>query len=199
MPTSVAIAATDYVSQTIDYSNNDFNGLNEFAIPDVSLKSITGATISVGFTYTTVEGETQNWYSDYQNVSYTLYNSTREKPITQFNVQYPQIVLLEEVKDGDVLRLTATSRTNAFIPVTATATIDEQKAEATFAVVELGKIQSSFTSTGNATVVGSAVRCSRQVGQDIRLCQCLADHQQPCRRAIYAGLDGQQPTVQHHL
>lgn len=55
MPTSVAIAATDYVSQTIDYSNNDFNGLNEFAIPDVSLKSITGATISVGFTYTTVE------------------------------------------------------------------------------------------------------------------------------------------------
>lgn len=155
VPTSVAIAATDYVSQTIDYSNNDFNGLNEFAIPDVSLKSITGATISVGFTYTTVEGETQNWYSDYQNVSYTLYNSTREKPITQFNVQYPQIVLLEEVKDGDVLRLTATSRTNAFIPVTATATIDEQKAEATFAVVELGKIQSSFTSTGNATVVGS--------------------------------------------
>lgn len=155
VPTSVAIAATDYVSQTIDYSNNDFNGLNEFAIPDVSLKSITGATISVGFTYTTVEGETQNWYSDYQNVSYTLYNSTREKPITQFNVQYPQIVLLEEVEDGDVLRLTATSRTNAFMPVTATATIDEQKAEATFAVVELGKIQSSFTSTGNATVVGS--------------------------------------------
>lgn len=155
VPTSVAIAATDYVSQTIDYSNNDFNGLNEFVIPDVSLKSITGATISVGFTYTTVEGETQNWYSDYQNVSYTLYNTTREKSISQFNVQYPQIVLLEEVEDGDVLRLTATSRTNAFMPVTATATIDEQKAEATFAVVELGKIQSSFTSTGNATVVGS--------------------------------------------
>ena len=155
VPTSVAIAATDYVSQTIDYSNNVFNGLNEFAIPDVSLKSITGATISVGFTYTTVEGETQNWYSDYQNVSYTLYNSTREKPISQYNVQYPQIVLLEEVADGDVLRLIATSRTNAFMPVTATATISEQKAEATFDIVELGKIQSTFASTGNASVVGS--------------------------------------------
>lgn len=155
VPTSVAIAATDYVSQTIDYSNNEFNGLNEFAIPDVFLKSITGATISVGFTYTTVEGETQNWYSDYQNVNYTLYNSTRDKPISQFNVQYPQIVLLEEVEDGDVLRLTATSRTDAFKAVEATATIAEQRAEATFAITELGRIEASFSKTGNASVVGS--------------------------------------------
>ena len=155
VPTSVAIAATDYVSQTLDYSNNEFSELAEFAVPDVSLKSITGATISVGFTYTTVVGETQNWYSDYQNVSYTLYNSTREKPISQFNVQYPQIVLFEEVEDGDVLRLTATSRTNAFMPVEATAIIAEQRAEATFGIVELGRIQSSFTTTGNASVVGS--------------------------------------------
>lgn len=155
VPTSIAIAASDYVSQTIDYSNNEFNGLGEFAVPDVSLKSITGATISVGFTYTTVEGETQNWYSDYQNVSYTIYNSTREKPISQFNVQYPQIVLLEEVEDGDVLRLTATSRTNAFKTVEATATITEQRAEATFGITELGRIEASFSKTGNASVVAS--------------------------------------------
>lgn len=155
VPTSVAFTASDYVSQTMDFSNNEFEGLSEFAVPDVSLKSITGATISVGFTYTSVDGEAQNWYSDYQNVSYTLYNITREKPIGQFNVQYPQIVLLEEVEDGDVLRLTATSRTNAFMPVAATATIAEQKAEATFDIVELGQIQSSFTATGNASVVGS--------------------------------------------
>lgn len=155
VPTSVAFAATDYVSQTIDYSNNDFNGLNEFAIPDVSLKSITGATITLGFTYTLCDGETQNWYNDYQNVSYTLYNITRDKPISQFNVQYPQIVLLEEIEDGDVLSLQATSRTNAFMPVETTATIAEQKAEATFGIVELGQIRSSFTTTGNSSVVGS--------------------------------------------
>lgn len=155
VPTSVAIAVSDYVSQTINYSNNEFNGLSEFVVPDVSLKSITGATISVGFTYTTVDGETQNWYSDYQNVSYTLYNNTREKQISQFNVQYPQIVLLEEVEDGDVLRLTATSRTNAFKTVETTVTIAEQKAETTFAITELGRIEASFSKTGNASVVGS--------------------------------------------
>lgn len=155
VPTSVAIAATDYVSQTIDYSDNEFDGLNEFAVPDVSLKSITGATINVDFTYTTVDGETQNWYSDYQNVSYTLYNITKNHAVSQYNVQYPQIVLLEDIDDGDVLRLTATSRTNAFMPVEATATIAEQKAAATFGIVELGQIQSSFATTGNASVVGS--------------------------------------------
>lgn len=153
--TSVAVAATDYVSQTLDYSNDEFSGVTEFAVPDVSLKSITGATISVGFTYTTVEGETQNWYSDYQNVSYTLYNITREKPVSQFNVQYPQIVLLEEVEDGDMLRLTATSRTNAFKAIEATTTIAEQKAEATFAITELGRIEASFSKTSNASVVGA--------------------------------------------
>lgn len=154
VPTSVAFAASDYVSQTIN-CDSLLTGTREVTLPDVSLKTITGATITLGFTYTPCEGETQNWYSDYQNVSYGVFNVTKNKAISQYNVQYPQIVLLEEVADGDVLRLTATSRINAFMPVMTTVTIAEQKAETTFAVVELGKIQSSFTSTGNAAVVGS--------------------------------------------
>lgn len=155
VPTSIAFASSDYVSQTVDLSNYELSELSEFAVPDVSLKSITGATINIGFTYTTVEGETQNWFSDYQNVNYELFNVTKNLTVSQYNVQYPQIVLLEEVEDGDVLRLQATSRTNAFMPVEATATIAEQKAEATFGIVELGQIQSTFTKTGNASVVGS--------------------------------------------
>ena len=155
VPTSVAFAASDYVSQTVDFNNNEFNELNEFAVPDVSLEAITGATISIGFTYTPCEGEAQSWYSDYQNVNYELFNVTKNHAVSQFNVQYPQIVLLEDIEDGNMLRLTATSRTNAFMPVEATATIAEQRAEATFGIVELGQIHSSFTTTGNASVVGS--------------------------------------------
>lgn len=155
VPTSVSFATADYVSQTLDFSNSEFDGLDEFTVPDVSLKSITGATISIGFTYTTVDGETQNWYSDYQNVNYSLFNITKNRAVSQYNVQYPQIVLLEEIEDGDVLRLTATSRTNAFMSVESTATISEQRAEATFGIVELGQIHSKFTTTGNASVVGS--------------------------------------------
>ena len=154
VPTSVAFATSDYISQTVN-CDSLLTGVGEVTLPDISLKTITGATITLNFTYTSCDGETQNWYSDYQNVNFELFNVTKNKAVSQYNVQYPQIVLLEEVTDGDVLKLTATSRTNAFTPVMATASITEQKAEATFAVVELGKIQSSFTSTENTAVVGS--------------------------------------------
>ena len=154
VPMSVAFAATGYISQAVNYDNG-FNGLNEFVVPDVSLKSITGAIITVVFTYTTVDGETRGWYSDYQNVGFELFNITKDCVISQFNVQYPQIVLLEEVEDGDVLKLIASSRTNAFKAVEATATIANQKAEASFAIKELGQIQATFMKKGNASVVGT--------------------------------------------
>lgn len=154
VPISLAVAATDYISQSL-VCDTQQNPADEITVPEVKLKTISGATITLGFTYTSCDGETQNRYSDYQNVSYELFNVTKNKAVSQYNVQYPQIVLLEEIADGDVLKLTASSRINAFKPVTATATITEQKATAMFDVVELGKIQSSFTTTGNASVVGS--------------------------------------------
>lgn len=154
VPTSVAFAASDYISQTIN-CDSLLTGVEEVTLSDVSLKAITGATITLDFTYTSCDGDTHNWYSDYLNVNYNLFNVTQNKVISKYNVQYPQIVLLEDIADGDVLKLTATSRTNAFMPITTTTTIVKQRAEATLAVVELGKIQASFTSTGNASVVGS--------------------------------------------
>lgn len=160
VPTSLAIAASDYISQSV-VCDTLMTGAETVVVPEVSLKPITGAVISLGFTYTSSvaaddETNTQNWYGDYNNVAYTIYNKTKQQSISQFNVQYPQIVLLEEVEEGDVLELTATSKTSAFMPVTTTATIDaEQRAGVTFDIVELGKIQASFAKNGNAAVVGS--------------------------------------------
>lgn len=160
VPTSLAIAATDHISHTI-VCDTLLTGTETVTVPEVSLKAITGAIISLGFTYTSSAAEDedanfQEWYSDYNNIAYTIYNKTKQQAISQFNVQYPQIVLLEEVEEGDVLELTATSKTSAFMPVKTTTTIDaEQRANATFDIVELGKIQASFTKNGNATVVGS--------------------------------------------
>lgn len=160
VPTSLAIAATDYISQTV-VCDSLLTGAETITVPEVSLKAITGAVISFGFTYTSSvtadeEAGVQSWYNDYNNVAYTIFNKTKQQTISQFNVQYPQIVLLEEVEEGDVLELTATSKTSAFMPVKATATIDaEQRANAAFDIVELGKIQATFAKNGNAAVVGS--------------------------------------------
>ena len=161
VPTSLAIAASDYVSQTMDCDVINADGEN-VSVADVSLKSISGAVISLGFTYTKSpdnegeEGTIESFYSDYNNVDYAIFNKTQNRSISQFNVQYPQIVLLEEVNENDVLELTVSSRTSAFVPVKATAMIDaEQRASATFDIVGLGKLKSSFAVNGNASVVGS--------------------------------------------
>ena len=161
VPTSLAIAASDYVSQTVECDVINAEG-EAVSVADVSLKSITGAVISLGFTYTKTpdnegeDGNVESYYSDYNNVDYAIFNKTQNRSIGQFNVQYPQIVLLEEVNENDVLELTASSRTSAFVPVKATATIDaEQRASATFDIVGLGKLRSTFDVNGNASVVGS--------------------------------------------
>lgn len=154
-PSAITYSASDYISQTVNYE--DFSASSQ--LEEVALKSITGATITTSFTYRTSveEGATpdiQNWYSDYANVAYSIYNKTQQKPINDFSVQYPSIVLLEEVAEGDELVLTATSKNGAFVPVEATAVIDaSNRAEAIFDIVALGGIKASFTSTDNAAVV----------------------------------------------
>ena len=153
---TVTVSAPDYLSQSLEFAN-----FNDTAfVGEVALKSISGAVITTSLSYTesVAEGETaeiQDWYADHDNVAYEIYNETQGHAIMQFNVQYPSIVLLEEVAEGDSLRLTASSRTNAFAPVTATATVDAQnRAEAAFNIIGLGGIRASFVSTDNASVVG---------------------------------------------
>lgn len=158
VPTMLGAAAKDYISKSV--SCDVTTSASAITVPDVALDPIAGATISVGFTYTPShaaeeQAETQTWYSDYNNVDYAIFNKTKNAAITQFSAQYPQIVLMEDVSDGDVLELTATSRKNAFMPVKATVTIAEQKANATFNVVELGKIAASFKNNSNPAVVGT--------------------------------------------
>lgn len=162
VPTSLAISASDYISQTLDTNALMDGASSTIVVPEVALKPISGAVIVLNLTYTkcptTADDEDTfyEWYSDYNNVGYSIYNRTKQCAISQYNVQYPQIVLLEEVSEGDVLELTATSKTGAFMPVVTTATIDaEQRANAAFNIVELGKINATFAKNANASVAAT--------------------------------------------
>ena len=161
MPTSVTFAADGYLSYTKD--NCQLSTVNCQLLP------LTGAALSLGFTFTPCveEGErgaeSEDWYADFQNVDYTIYNETQGRPITLFSVHYPQLVLMEDVSDGDVLRLTATSRNDRFMPVEATTTIAEQQGQVTFAITELGKIAASFARTTNSAVSGTLYNSGGQL------------------------------------
>ena len=154
-PGTIAAVSTDYVSKSMELPALSDN----VDVGEIALKSITGAIIDLAFSYTksAVDGESPevlDYYADYANVTYAIYNETQNRAITQFNVQYPKIVLLEEVAEGDKLRVTASSVKNAFTPVSSEAEVySNNRASALFDIVQLGGIKAAFSSTDNSAVV----------------------------------------------
>ena len=155
-PSSVTFSAGNYISQTRELKSLE----NNQQLGDVYLKAITGAVLSLSFTYTesVEEGQTaqvQNGYSDAANITYYLFNQTQDTPISEFNVQNGEIVLLEEVNEGDTIIVKALSRKELFNDVIATATIDDKnRASATIPIVALGGLKARFTENENKSVVG---------------------------------------------
>lgn len=156
--TVLSYTGSGYITHKINFDSLMIDSV--FELPKVELQPITGAVINIELSYTLAhnEGDTlqaQTWFSDYSNVYYEVYNKTTGNSITNFSLQYPQIVLLEDVNDGDVLELKAISRKDEFNPTKTTVTISEQKANATFNIVELGGIVASFNKNINPQVTGT--------------------------------------------
>ncbi len=158
-PASITCSVSDYVSSNLELTEE------MLAAPDagtlnVMMKSVTGVTINTAFTFTKsahegVTPEVQKHYADYNNITYTIFDKTQQRDITKFSVQYPNIVLLEEVPVGDVLTITAKSKTSSFNAVSVEGTVDDNNnVSVTFPLVELGQLHSSFMTTENSEVVG---------------------------------------------
>lgn len=157
-PSVLTYALTDYVSRT-DTLPDSLQTVAAAQLPDVLLKPIQGARITTRYSYTSsvaqgVQPEVKDYYDGYQNVSYTIYNQTAQRAITHFNVQYPDIVLLEDVNEGDSLTITASSKTDAFMPVTTGGRITADLAlTVEVPITQLGGIRAVYTTTENPTVL----------------------------------------------
>ena len=148
-PTDITASMTDYVSKSQSFEKL----VTE--VPDFELKDINGTTVSINLTYTSTAGETQDYYDDYANVAYTVVDATTQHEVTGFNVQYPQIVLQNQSSEGTQYIVTATSKNGKFMPVSATATVDDLDcASVTLPIKQLGGITAKFNQTDNTSVVG---------------------------------------------
>lgn len=147
--TEVTASKANYVSQSRTFD----------AVPvepvTFALKDINGTKLFLHLTYTDVNGQTKEGYADSMNVAYTLYNVTTGQAITEMNVQYSQIVLMDHLAKGTRVRVTATSKKQEFMPVEAVAEVEENEtANVTIAIQQLGAIRASYGSTDNTSVVG---------------------------------------------
>ena len=158
-PCKLAVTAYDYVTQARMIDTLTVVG-GKVEIPNVMLAPVIGATINIGHTYTesVAEGDTPeilNWYRDYDNIAYDVYNVTLAKQIAQVSYRYPQLVLLDDAQVGDSLRITATSKKDAFMPVVVGATIDSTNVmDAIFDIKQLGQINATYKTTENQSVAG---------------------------------------------
>ena len=160
VPTTLTLANADYVSQIKECDSLITGSTDTLQVSPTLLRPISGATIAVNFTYrkctdTTAEKGTQNWYNNYNNIAYTIYNKTKQCAINNISIQYPKIVLLDEVAAGDELAVTVTSKTDDFMPISLTTKVnDNLLASLTFEIVEKGQISASFAKNSNTNVVG---------------------------------------------
>lgn len=149
--TILSVSSHDYFSVTL--ALRDFTGGGDLGV--ISLSPIIGPRITLNLTYTKSvhAGDTpitENGYYDYMNVDYRLFNKTKNKEISQFVIQYPEIVLLEPVDTGDEIEISALSRTNMFDQVQNSTTLDvELHADVRLNIVQRGYIKASFSENGN--------------------------------------------------
>lgn len=158
-PTNVTFSANDFVNVDYEFAAEDFTG-DEYVIEKLVMNPISGVVADVKFTYSQsyAEGfeiETLPYYSDYKNVSYTLFNATSNQSVAKFSAQYPQIVVVEGAGPGDEILFTAHSTNGVFDDVTVSATVDANNhVSVTFPLVERGGLFARFLVTDNVAVEG---------------------------------------------
>lgn len=156
---TLTITANDYITKTTEVNNI---GQTESVanVEDVLLTSLIGTIINVSFSYlpSVIDGdksEMQDGYSDYQNVTYNIFNVTTQKEISQVSLRYPQLMIISGINIGDSIVLTAISKKDEFIPVVKGMTVDSTNIlDIIIPIKEYGRINSKYLYSPNDTVVG---------------------------------------------
>lgn len=162
VPTVLTISADEHINMTVDCDT--IRGKENGAIEtgDVTLRPISGAVLTLRLSYIgSIDPEADDatpgaWHTDHNNIGYSVYNRTRNEKATEISVQYPQIVVMDDVTEGDELEVTASSKSGAFMQVSATAIVTaDLRGEVTLAIVEPGMIRATYGDSPTGVITGS--------------------------------------------
>ena len=153
---TIIVTAKDYATKEIVVE--DVKTTEE--LDNILLESLNGYKIktTLTYTYSVADGEkaeVNNNYTDYTNIAYSIYNKTKEKEITDFQVQYPYIVLRETIDKEEQLSIRAYSKNNSFNDVTVDCTVKgKEQVHVKIHIVELGKLKATYTNSDAEKVIG---------------------------------------------
>ncbi len=151
----ITASHSDYVKQTLTVDSLTAE------MPTFSLHDLTGNTVHLDLYYhaSVAEGEestSDDSFSGAENISYSVYDMTHQREITDLQLQYPKLILAgQELEPGTELQITAISMNDLFMPTTATCTIDSAgQAIAIIGLTEMGQLKAKFEMTDNLSVMG---------------------------------------------
>ncbi len=158
-PTTITVTHSSFLKATLVTDN--LPSLEEGPGVGFALHDLSGTIIDLDLYYTPAvyadeEAMSQEGYDGYGNITYTVVNETTGQELSDISVQYPVVVLIDqELAEGTRLRLTATSITGSFMPITTTCTVgSDGHATAIFGIKEMGQLKASFEMTDNMQVMG---------------------------------------------
>lgn len=144
-----------YVDKIIEIESFN-NQVNEY---EIKLDEISGAvlTLDMKYTYSTSNGTTvivDENYINYENLSFEVYNKTQNKTISNYQLQFPEIVIFDELNENDEIEVTATSSINEFSPSSASGQLDtELKTNISLNFTQKGSFRGKCVNTTNSLYV----------------------------------------------
>lgn len=169
---SITVSCENYITKTITLTKDELlEQLKDIAdkpgkkylFNEVTLEAISGVIGKLSYTYhksviddgtvTGTSSETTEAFSDYNNVSYTIFNETKGTVVDKFSAQYPQLIMMEGVDKGDVVTVTAKSTKGTFNDAKCQATVQaDNSVNLNFDIYENGGLWARFLVTDNTSV-----------------------------------------------
>ena len=136
VPATLTVSLDGYYTESVNIDNiADLE-----ALPTMRLKPFKGTTIAL----------LMNGYDDYKDLTVSIYDNTKEAAVSDARLQYPYLVLPENVDESDVLAITAHSLAGRFVDVTQTMTVSDLKVA--FDIVANGSLEAIYQNNQNGTV-----------------------------------------------
>jgi len=136
-PATLTVSHDGYLNTTV-YLGGYEEGME--SLPAVRLKPIKTTTIVLKV----------NGYDDYSDLYLDVYNVSKKAAVTDIRLQYPYLVLPEDVGDADRLIVTAHSHEGHFNDVTAAMLVSD--GQLTLDITPYGSLQVTYDETYNDAV-----------------------------------------------
>ena len=152
----LSVTAPGYLPKTLEKVTPNGEG----ALPTVELEPFNGIIVNAWLTYTETvpqgaESKVADGYKGYSDIAYQVYNQTKDAAVENFIIKDNLLYFPSDVAIGDELRVTASSYSNNFCPVSAVCEIaNSGLGYVTLPLVQKGCLKATVSTAESNSVMG---------------------------------------------